>query len=48
MLNHRGSGIAAVIDPGIVGPVVAALNKLGWRVRKIFCTHQHADQMAAI
>jgi hydroxyacylglutathione hydrolase len=45
MLNHRGSGIAAVIDPGIVGPVVAELNKLGWRVQKIFCTHQHVDQI---
>ena len=45
MVNHRGSGIAAVIDPGIVGPVVAELNKLGWSVRKIFCTHQHADQI---
>ncbi|MBT3396448.1 MAG: hydroxyacylglutathione hydrolase [Alphaproteobacteria bacterium] len=45
MVNHRGSGTAAVIDPGIAGPVVAELDNLGWRVRKIFCTHQHADQI---
>ena len=45
LVNHRGSGTAAVIDPGIAGPVVAELDNIGWRLRKVFCTHQHADQI---
>ena len=46
MVNHRGTGTAAVIDPGIAGPLVAELDNTGWRLRKVFCTHQHhADQI---
>ena len=33
LLNHRGSGTAAVVDPGIAGPAISALDDLGWRVR---------------
>jgi len=45
MVNHRGSGTAAVFDPGIVGPVVTGLDNLGWRLRKVFSTHQHTGQI---
>jgi hydroxyacylglutathione hydrolase len=45
LVNHRGSGTAAVIDPGIAGPVVTELDNLGWRLRKVFSTHHHADQI---
>ena len=45
LINHRGTGVAAVVDPGIAGPVVTKLDELAWRVRKVFCTHHHADQI---
>ena len=45
LLNHRGSGSAAVVDPGVAGPVVTKLDSLAWRVRKILCTHHHTDQI---
>jgi len=45
LVNHRASGSSAVVDPGIAGPVVNKLDQLGWRVRKILCTHHHADQI---
>ena len=45
MVNHRATGMAAVIDPGIAGPVVNHLDSLGWRLRKVLCTHHHADQI---
>ena len=43
LLNHRASGSSAVVDPGIAGPIVTKLDQLAWRVRKILCTHHHAD-----
>lgn len=45
LLNHRASGSAAVVDPGIAGPILTKLDQLAWRVRKIFCTHHHTDQV---
>lgn len=45
LLNHRASGSAAVVDPGIAGPIFASLDQYAWRVRKIFCTHHHTDQV---
>ncbi len=45
LLNHRASGSSAVVDPGIAGPIVTKLDQLAWRVRKILCTHHHADQI---
>lgn len=45
LLNHRGSGSGAVVDPGIAGPILIQLDQLAWRVRKIFCTHHHIDQV---
>jgi len=45
MVNHRASGTAAVIDPGIAGPVITELDSLGWRLRKVFSTHKHGDQV---
>lgn len=45
MVNHRASGTAAVVDPGIAGPVVSRLDEMAWRVRKVLCTHHHADQI---
>lgn len=45
LIHHRGSASAAVVDPGIAGPVVVKLDELAWRVKKVLCTHHHADQI---
>lgn len=45
LLNHRATGVAAVVDAGIAGPIIAALDELNWRPRMLLCTHHHADQI---
>ncbi len=45
LIHHRGSASVAVVDPGIAGPVVVKLDELAWRVKKVLCTHHHADQI---
>lgn len=45
LLNHRASAASAVVDAGIAGPVISRLDESGWRTRKLFCTHHHADQI---
>ena len=45
LIRHRGSASVAVVDPGIAGPIVTELDQLAWRVKKVLCTHHHADQV---
>ncbi|MDG4602877.1 MAG: hydroxyacylglutathione hydrolase [Defluviicoccus sp.] len=39
------SGACAAVDPGVAGPVLAALDALGWRLTHILNTHHHADHV---
>lgn len=38
-------GAVAVVDPAEVGPVVSALDRLGWRLTHILNTHHHMDHV---
>ncbi len=37
------SGAVGVVDPGDAGPVLAELDRRGWRLTHILNTHHHAD-----
>ena len=46
LLNDPASGEAAVVDPSEAGPVLAALQETGWRLKHILNTHHHPDHTA--
>ena len=37
------TGATAVVDPAVVDPVLAAADRLGWRITHILNTHHHGD-----
>ncbi len=39
------TGECAVIDPAVAGPVLQAVDDLGWRLTQILCTHHHMDHI---
>lgn len=39
------SDAVGIVDPGEPGPVLAALDRTGWRPTHIFNTHHHADHI---
>ena len=43
LIRDPGSGAVGVIDPAEPAPVLAALERSGWRLTHIFNTHHHAD-----
>jgi hydroxyacylglutathione hydrolase len=45
LLNDPASGEAAVVDPSEAGPVLAALQETGWRLKHILNTHHHPDHI---
>lgn len=45
LLHDAASGATAVVDPGEVAPVEAALAEHGWKLTHILNTHHHADHI---
>lgn len=45
LLHDAASGATAVVDPGEVAPVEAALAERGWTLTHILNTHHHADHI---
>jgi hydroxyacylglutathione hydrolase len=43
LLHDAASDEAAVVDPSEAGPVLAALQATGWRLKHILNTHHHHD-----
>lgn len=43
LLRESGQGKVGVIDPSDAEPVIAALDRLGWRLTDIINTHHHND-----
>ncbi|MBL6928594.1 MAG: hydroxyacylglutathione hydrolase [Rhodospirillales bacterium] len=35
----------AAVDPAVAEPVLQALDRLGWKLTHIFCTHHHSDHI---
>lgn len=45
-LAHQAeSGLTAVVDPAVVGPVLEAAERLGWNITHILNTHHHNDHV---
>ena len=47
LLHDTDTGTTAVVDPGEVAPVEAALAERGWKLTHILNTHHHADHTGA-
>lgn len=47
LLHHAESGLTASIDAPDEAPILAALERRGWRLTHIFTTHHHNDHVAA-
>ena len=45
LLHDTDTGTTAVVDPGEVAPVEAALAERGWKLTHILNTHHHADHI---
>jgi hydroxyacylglutathione hydrolase len=43
LIRESGQGKVAVVDPSDAEPVIAALDRLGWRLTDIINTHHHND-----
>lgn len=43
LVHDPATGTCAAIDPAVAEPVLAALERLGWRLGLILCTHHHND-----
>ncbi|MBB4286724.1 hydroxyacylglutathione hydrolase [Roseospira goensis] len=43
LVHEPDSGATAVIDPSVAAPVLAAAERLGWRITHILNTHHHGD-----
>ncbi len=41
----RQAGACAAVDPAVAGPVLRALDALGWRLSHILNTHHHHDHV---
>lgn len=45
LFRDPGTGTVGVVDPGEAEPVLAGLDRLGWRLDVIFNTHHHGDHI---
>lgn len=45
LARDPASGVCAAVDPAVAGPVLAALDALGWRLTLILNTHHHHDHV---
>jgi len=43
LLRDEEEGACAAVDPSLAGPVLAALDRLGWTLTHVFNTHHHHD-----
>ena len=43
LARDAGGGACAAVDPSVAEPVLAALDRLGWRLTHILNTHHHHD-----
>jgi hydroxyacylglutathione hydrolase len=43
LLHQPEAGVTGVVDPAVAGPVLAALERHGWRLDWILSTHHHGD-----
>ncbi|SME91840.1 hydroxyacylglutathione hydrolase [Tistlia consotensis] len=41
----RATGMTAVVDPAVAGPVLAEAGRLGWTITHILNTHHHGDHV---
>lgn len=48
LVHEPESGATAAVDPGAAQPVLAALERRGWRLSHILVTHHHADHTGGI
>ncbi len=47
LLRDPASGVAALIDAPEEAPILAAIERTGWRPSLLFVTHHHADHVEA-
>ncbi len=45
LLLDKETGACAAVDPGQAAPVLAALDRLGWTLTHVLCTHHHGDHV---
>jgi hydroxyacylglutathione hydrolase len=45
LVRDAGSGACAAVDPSVAEPVLARLERLGWRLTHILNTHHHHDHV---
>jgi hydroxyacylglutathione hydrolase len=45
LAHDADSGACAAVDPAVAAPVLAALDRLGWRLTHILNTHHHHDHV---
>jgi hydroxyacylglutathione hydrolase len=45
LARDPATGTCAAVDPAVAEPVLAALDRLGWRLTHILNTHHHADHV---
>lgn len=45
LARDQATGACAAVDPAVAGPVLAALDALGWRLSHILNTHHHHDHV---
>lgn len=45
LVRDPGTGACAAVDPSVAEPVLAALDRLGWRLTHILNTHHHHDHV---
>lgn len=45
LAHDADTAATAVVDPAVAGPVLAALDKNGWRLTHILNTHHHGDHV---
>jgi hydroxyacylglutathione hydrolase len=43
LLREPETGSTAAVDPSVSGPVIAALDNLGWKLTHVINTHHHHD-----
>ena len=45
IIRDTETGACAVVDPAVAPPVLKTLDRMGWSLSHILCTHHHADHV---